>query len=463
MSTHIASRRRFLESASAAATASVAGGLPSPAIESVQGANDRVPYGLIGAGARGTSLLRHAARVAGARCIAVCDVDEGSLRKGAAAAQTNPHSYTDYRELLANKDVGAVLIATPLYLHFPMTRDALLAGKHVLCEAPLVFKAEELGALKALAGERPAQVVQVGLQRRYSRFYETARQMVAKGLIGNVTHVIAQWHRNPGWQMRSYSERERERNWVLYREYSGGLTAEFGSHQIDVASWMFGSQPEFVTGVGGQEFIEDGRDIYDNIQLTFRYRRGQKFIYTAISTNQQLPLFGGTRAEFGERILGTGGTIEITIGTEDEPALGLWYYEPRQVRVTSANQSGEQATIGSATLGSTGYGKRGFPILFEKDQFRGDESFVQKELKYARRWLYSRGVMMPEEERDPVEVQLDSFFTCCRTGGRPKAGLQVGLANSTAVILSNLAMEEGCRVYFDESGAGRRGAARSDK
>jgi hypothetical protein len=83
-----------------------------------------------------------------------------------------------------------------------------------------------------------------------------------------------------------------------------------------------------VVGVGGLDFIKDGRDVYDNIQLIFTYPGGRKLIYSAISTNKHLPLFQGTRTEFGEMIMGTEGTIEITVGTDDEPAIGLWYYEP---------------------------------------------------------------------------------------------------------------------------------------
>jgi len=272
--------------------------------------------------------------------------------------------------------------------------------------------------------------------------------MIDKGLLGNVTHIKAQWHRNPGWTMKP--NQPRERNWRLFREFSGGLTAELASHQIDVADWMFGAHPEYVVGVGGLEFIRDGRDVYDNIQLIFRYPKGQKLIYTAISTNKHLPLFGGTRTEFGECIMGTEGTIEITVGTDNEPAIALWYYEPGPPRVTSAAQAKERPAIAGATLATTGRGARGFPVLLEKDQFRGNESFLEKELKYARRWLYSKGVMVPEEDRNPVDVQLESFFECVRTGARPKADVEVGLQDSTAVILANLAMDEGRRVYFSE-------------
>jgi len=443
-------RRDFVIAAGTVTAASAASAFPAPAIQKVSAASNQVLYGVIGTGAQGSYLLRHMAGLQGCRCAAVCDTDGANLKKGVAAAETNPQAYQDYRELLARKDIDAVVIATPLSTHFPLTRDALTAGKHVFCEPPLVFQPEEVHALRALAAERPKQVIQAGFQRRYSKFYQVAKMMVAKGLIGNVTHVAAQWHRNPGWLIPPDPASERYRYWMIFREYSAGLAGELGSHQIDVACWMFNAQPEYVIGIGGQEFVRDGRDIDDNIQLLYRYRRGQKLIYSAISTNQHLPLFGGMRAECGETIMGTGGTIEITLGSDKEPCIALWYYEPRPPLVTRGTNYVEPPVIGGATLGSMGNGRKGFPLLLEKDQFQDGESFLGRELKYARRWLYSQGVTLPEEDRNPVDLQMESFFDCCRTGDSPKADVETGLASSTAVILSNLAMGEERRVYFNE-------------
>jgi predicted dehydrogenase len=443
-------RRDFVKAAGVAAAAARLEG--APAIQTVKAANNVVQYGVIGTGGRGQYLLRHLNTLDGCRCVAVCDIYQPNMEAAIKISRDKPKGYLDYRELLARTDVDAVIIAVPLYLHFPITRDALLAGKHVFCEKSLVFKPEEIHALRALAKEHPKQVLQVGLQRRYSKFYQTAKQMIEKGLLGKVTHIYAQWHRNPGWRMRKAPDpkRQREWNWRLFREFSGGLTAELGSHQIDVATWMFGTEPEFVVGVGGLDFIKDGRDVYDNIQLIFTYPGGRKLMYSAISTNKHLPLFQGTRTEFGEMIMGTEGTIEISVGTDEEPAIGLWYYEPGPPTVEKAAGVKEKPVIAGATLASTGRGQVGLPLLFERDQITGKESFLARELKYARLWLYKRGIMVPEEDRNPVDVEMDEFFQCCRTGARPKADLEVGLADSTAVILANLAMDEGRRVYFHE-------------
>ncbi len=449
------SRRDFVKTAGAATAVAAAGAFGAPTIHKAYAAGDPVRYGVIGTGSRGSYLLRHMAGLTNCRCVAVCDVYGPNLESGQKTAGPGVAGYKDYRDLLARKDVEAVVITTPLYLHFPVTRDALLAGKHVFCEKSLVFRPEEIHALRALANERPkTQILQTGLQRRYSQFYQAAKQMVDKGMIGRVTHMQAQWHRNTfardPWNKPVPKDRtDREVNWRKYRDLSGGLTAELGSHQVDVAEWMFGSPPEFIMGVGGLNFIHDGRDIYDNIQLVYQYPKGQKLVYTSITTNRHLPLFGGTRTEFGECIMGTEGTIEITVGTDAEPAIGLWYFEPKPAEATPADGKKEVAIAG-ASMASTGRGTRGYPILLARDQMRGNESFLEKELKFARRWLYSKGVMLPEEDRNPVDVQMEAFFDACRTGKRPLADLEVGLADSATVILSNLAMDEGRRVYYNE-------------
>jgi len=140
-------RRDFVKTAGVAAAAASA--FPAPAIQKVRAANDQVLYGVIGTGGRGTYLLRHLRGIDSGRCVAVCDVYEPALKNGVAAAGTNPAAYKDYRELLARKDIDAVLIATPLYLHFAPTRDALQAGKHVFCEKSLARVQAGRGACSA--------------------------------------------------------------------------------------------------------------------------------------------------------------------------------------------------------------------------------------------------------------------------------------------------------------------------
>jgi len=449
------SRRDFVKTA-AAVTAVAAAVEGAPAIQKVRAANDQVQYGMIGTGSRGTYLLKHLKSIDAGRCVALCDINPENLQHGVDTILTKPKTFADYRELLSQKDVDAVWVTTPLFVHYPITRDALMAGKHVFCEKCLVFKPEEVHALRALCAERPKQILQTGLQRRYSGFYQIVKDMVDKGVLGNVHHIHAQWHRNminkPSslWTMKPGGEKNIA-NWRVYRSMSGGLTAELTSHQVDVADWMFGAQPEFVMGLGSLDLLKDGRDVYDNIQLIYKYPNGQKMTYSSISNNSFLPYFNGTRPEMGEIIMGTDGTIEITVGDDVHPAIAWWYREPPKAAATTAKaDEKKKAFVAGATMVASGGANGPIPLLTSDLNFTGKESFWEKEVKFAKRWLTTKGVMVQEEPKNPVDTELESFFESCRTGKKPKADLEIGMADAVAVILSNLAMDEGRKVYFNE-------------
>jgi predicted dehydrogenase len=444
------SRRDVVKTAAAvgaAAAAAVEFG-KAPAI--VKAAPETVSFAVIGSGGRGSYLLKHLNKVENGRCVAVCDVNPDASKKGIDTYKLNKATpYKDYREVMSNKDIQAVIIAVPLYLHYEVTKAALESGKHTFCEKSLVFKPEEVHGLRALAKQYPKQVLQVGLQRRYSKFYQTARQMIEKGMIGDVTHIHAQWHRNPGWVMKQPPGPQNPANWRLFKDFSGGLTAELASHQIDVADWMFGATPEYVIGVGGNDYWKDGRTVYDNIQLIYKYPKGQKLVYSSITTNSHLPYLNATRPEFGEVIMGTKGAIHLTIG-DGEIAMptGMWFQEPKKAETTPAPGKEKAAAAGASY--ALGAGSKGLPLLMDKDKVTDKDGFLDKELKFAKLWLLQKGVMVSEEDRNPVDVELESFFNDCKTGGHPKADLEIGLQDSIAVMLSNMAMEQERRVYFNE-------------
>src|SRR5215475_6524033 len=442
-------RRDLIKSAGAAAV------VAAPFIQTVKAANDQVQYGLIGTGSRGSYLLKHLKEIDTGRCVALCDIQPSQLEKGVATIGNNPAKYTDYREMLNRKDLDAVFVITPLFTHFGITREVLQSGRHVFCEKCLVFKPAEVHELRALVAEHPKQVLQTGLQRRYSGFYQTVKQMVDKGILGNVHHIHAQWHRNminhpaPLWTMKPGGE-SNINNWRLYRSMSGGLTAELTSHQVDVADWMLGSSPEFVMGLGSLDLLKDGRDVYDNIQLIYKYPNGQKLTYSSISNNSFLPYFNASRSEMGELIMGTDGTIEITVGDDVHPAIAWWYREPPKAAATAAKAGEKKAFVAGATMVASGGSNGPIPLLTSDLDMTGSEGFFEKEVKFAKRWLTTKGVMVQEEKRNPVDVELESFFESCKTGQKPRADIEVGMADAVAVILSNMAMDEGRKVYFNE-------------
>jgi predicted dehydrogenase len=402
----------------------------SAALLTVRAASDPVKVGVIGMGARGSYLMNRLAQVETGRCVALCDTNPLALETGARGLTTNPKKYQDYKDLLADKEVETVIVAVPLYLHFPITRDALLAGKHVFCEQTLVFKPDEVHALRSLAAQHPKQILQVGLQRRYSLYFQSVKKMIDEGVLGVVTHIHGQWHVNPGPMMQA-GGKENPRNWRLFREYSGGLTSELASHHLDVADWFFGAHPDFVIGVGGLDFRRDGRDLFDNIQLVYSYPNGQKMVFSAITTCQHLPILSSQRPEVGLVIMGTRGAVEITAGIHGASPTALWFREPER--------------------GAAAAPQIGVPITTPATEVDWqNDSFLARESKLARRWLFDKGILLPQEDRNPVDSQIQSFLSDVRSGNRPFADLEVGLANSTAVILSNIAMAENRRVAFKE-------------
>jgi len=191
----------------------------------------------------------------------------------------------------------------------------------------------------------------------------------------------------------------------------------------------------------------------DNIALIYQYPGGRKLFYTSISTNGHLDLLQAQRQEFGEVIMGTAGSIEITVGDDKNPCMALWYREPAPVN-TGTITKGAAAPIpvkAGATM-TTAAATRGVPLLLAKDSPEAADPFLAREAKFARRWLYGKGIMLPEEDYNPVDGELRGFFECCKDPlhKKPNSDLTIGLNDSTAVILSNLAMDEGRRVNFSE-------------
>ncbi len=448
-------RRDFVKAAGA--VTAVAATVGAPAIQKVRAANDRVQYGIIGTGSRGNYLMKHLKDIDSGQCVAICDIQDDNIKKGLATIGGSPKVFKDYHELLAQKDIEAVFVITPLFVHYPLTHDALEAGKHVFCEKCLVFKPHEVHALRADAAAHPNQVLQTGLQRRSSYFYQTVKQMVDKGILGDVHHIHAQWHRNminkPSslWTMKPGGE-SNINNWRVYRSMSGGLTAELTSHQVDVADWMFGSTPEFVMGLGSLDTLKDGRDVWDNIQLIYKYPKGQKLTYSSVSTSSFCPYFNGSRAEMAEIIMGTDGAIEITVGDDVNHCIAWWYREPPKAATVTAADAKKKAEpfVAGATMVSTSGVVKPIPIMTSDLEFSNDESFFGREGKFARRWLMSKGVLAQEEQKNPVDTELEHFFEGCRAAKTVISPIEIGMNDAIAVILSNLSMDEGRKVYFNE-------------
>src|SRR5207248_10337811 len=193
-----------------------------------------------------------------AQSAAHCDTHPPHRGQGANYAGGKAKTFTYHRQLLARLRPQAVVIAVPLALHFRIASDALAAGCDVFLEKTMCATIDEARRLAKQAAESK-RVFQVGLQRRANPIYKQAAAMVEAGLIGQVTAIKAQWHRNNSWRRPipvpktdpEWASLEKRLNWRLYKATSGGLMTELGSHQLDVANWLLGSAPKRVLASGG--------------------------------------------------------------------------------------------------------------------------------------------------------------------------------------------------------------------
>lgn len=261
------------------------------------------PVGLavIGLGPRGREILTALARVGPvANVVAICDDFKAPVFvKKAQAIAPKAALVTDYRQVLSNPAVNAVFIATPTHLHKQIALDALAAGKHVYCEAPLAHTIEDAKAI-AQAGKAAKTVFQSGLQGRCNLQALHVGRFVASSALGKITEARCQWHNKTSWrQAYPTAEREAQLNWRLKRETSPGLMGEVGIHQIDTTSWYLKSRPTAIMGYSSTLLYNDGRDVPDTVQCVVEYPGRVRMVYDATLTNSfdgAYELFLGTDA-----------------------------------------------------------------------------------------------------------------------------------------------------------------------
>lgn len=294
------SRRDFLKQSSVAVAGySIGAAAFTPLIN-----KEYVRVGLIGVGQRGLGLATTLQKIKTLQLVACCDIDDAHLQSGMKLAAPGARSYKDYKALLADKNVEAVIIATPLFLHHPMAKDAISAGKHVYVEKTMTYNIEQALSLARIMKQHPRQVLQVGHQYRYYEMYAKIKKLLAEDMIGTVTHFESQYNRNNNWRRPVEGGRsEKAVNWRMYKEYSGGLLAELAAHQIDLVNWLAGAAPESAVAMGGINFWKDGRTTYDNIQAIYEYPNGVRSLVGSRLSNE----FVGYRM----LIFGSKGTFEL--------------------------------------------------------------------------------------------------------------------------------------------------------
>lgn len=283
-------RRDFLKSGSVATLMAMLGGVelraqvPEPK-EDEKEAGAGVKCAVIGLGARGRDIVSTLARLKDAEIAAVCDKYPAFLRRGQNLAP-KARGVEDYRRILDDKEITAVLIATPTHQHKGIVKEALQAGKHVYCEAPLASTLEDARAIAQAARAATKQVFHSGLQMRSDPQRHFLLPFIRSGALGNMAMARAQWHKKQSWRAASPNlERERELNWRLRQSTSSGIMGEIGIHQLDMATLFLNAWPTSVTGFGSLIHWNDGRDVPDTVQAIVEYPGGVRLIYHATLAN----------------------------------------------------------------------------------------------------------------------------------------------------------------------------------
>ena len=361
--------------------------------------NRTLRVGFIGPGSRGQELIRQLLHVPGVEIAAVCDVYEPRFAQVNALVGHPVPATKDYRELLKRQDLDVIYVATPLAFHAEHVLAALRTGRPVYGEKAMGFTPAQCQEILHEATQL-GRLYQVGHQYRYAPWVQAALQRVQSGEIGDATHVYAYWHRNNSWR-RPVPDASLDRliNWRLYRETSGGLVTELGSHHIDIANWVFNAQPSRVSGSTSIVWYKDGRTVGDNVQAVFNYPEGKRLVFSALTDN----------AKVGNElwIYGTKGSIQITI--EDT----TMFYEPKPQKPTPA--SAEVVSHGIVTGAS--YSTKG------EMPYRGP------------------GARLPiDATEDPTLTACRAFIDCVRAGRQPVANAHVGFASGVAAAVANKAV-----------------------
>jgi predicted dehydrogenase len=415
---------------------SAAAGLALAPLVATAAETPAVRVAVIGSGARGSDLIRALSTIDTVQIVGVSDDYPPHLEQGLRYAGSQAKSFADYRQMLAELKPAAAVIAVPLHLHFPIASAALDAGCAVFLEKTMCRTIDEAEKLARRVIES-GQVFQIGLQRRAHPIYLQAAAMIDAGMIGQITAIKAQWHRNDNWRRPipcpktdpAWLALDRRLNWRLYRDTSAGLMAELGSHQLDVVNWLLKTTPKRVVASGGIDYWRDGREVFDNIFCTYEYelpaadknpadKNSSSGPYTVRVTYSSL----GDNAYEGasELILGTRGSLYLT------SSKGLLFQE-QQARgsVAPAKTGGQSEAAALLTAGKT------LKLSNDPWAFRGQPVEID--------------IAAGNDTRDELVSFVDHV---ARQDPQTIADVRVALADCVTVLIANQSAETHAWVDF---------------
>jgi predicted dehydrogenase len=317
----MSSRRKFLGQ-----VAKSIGGLALP--QAVLGANEKVRFGIIGYGARGQEIVRDALNCHSTEFAAVSDIYT-EQRERAKTISPAIKTFIDHRLMLEDKDLDAILIATPQHLHCEHFVDSIHAGKHVYQEKTMAFTVDHAKRMRAAYEPvKTKQVVQIGHQSCSSGHVPDVQSFLSNGKLGQITAIDATMYRNtphgkPQWTRPVNAnmnpeniiwnkflgeapkipfDANRYQNWRFFWAYSGGNVYENMCHQVAFWYKVLGLKiPASVTMTGGLYLWRDGREVPDTMNVSMT--QTEEMLFSWISG------FGNASLGVTEQVLGSDGTI----------------------------------------------------------------------------------------------------------------------------------------------------------
>jgi predicted dehydrogenase len=394
----------------------------------VLGANDRVQVGFIGFGLIGAQHVFDFKNQKDVDLAAMCDVYQPRLEQGVAATGQTAKPYTDFRKLLENKDLQAVVVSTPDHWHALITIMACGAGKDVYVEKPLTLFVKE-GRWMVNAARKYGRIVQAGTQQRAGLHYQHALELIRSGYIGQVVSVRMGSYRNimPGFgdppdgaaphefnydmwlgpaPVRAFNPHRGLYHFRWFWDYSGGQMTNLGAHEIDILHWYMNSKgPSAVASSGGRFALKDNGETPDVQDALFEYPG-----FTSAYSFREVS--AGRRGNAGLEFCGTKGSLAISrSGFEIFPDL----------KVVPSNA---------------------IPV------FKGHPAGgpVHEDVK-PEPWI--QAVKETGSADEQFNLHVRNFVDCIKSRKLPIADIEGGHRTTTACHLANLSLRLGRKLRWD--------------
>jgi predicted dehydrogenase len=407
------------------------GMMTAAAYSRVLGANERIQVGVIGYGLVGVQHVYDLKSQKDVDIVAVCDVYEPRLEEGKPACGSRTKGYSDFRRLLDDKNIQAMVISTPDHWHALMSLMACASGKDVYVEKPMTLFMRE-GRWMVEAARRYHRVVQVGSQQRSGKHYQQAVALLQGGHIGKIHSVRMGVFRNvmPGFgsppdsppppgmdydlwlgpvPLRRYNKNRSLYHFRWFWDYSGGQLTNWGAHDLDVVHWaMKVHGPNAVSSSGGRFALEDNGETPDTQDVLFEYP-GFSVVWSLREASS------GGEAGKGLEFYGTKGSMKLSRnGFEVYPDM------------KTAPENLIPQIMGHPAGGP---------------QLRRDVKPVPWTRKIEERPPNALGSLFP--------AHLRNFLDCVKSRERPTADVEYGHWTATACHLGNISLRLGRKVRWD--------------